>query len=216
VIKFTNGYLVGHLRMTGKLFTVPKDQFGAIDQRPDLHKHLRVLLELDDFYLLFQDQRKFGYLQVCDQVDWLETKLGCEPLSGQFTPEYLSGVCQSSRQIKPLLLDQSQIAGLGNIYVDEVLWQAGVHPETRASRVTVSQLRAMYLAIPEILNRSIEAQGTTFLSYTFAGNQEGQFVNQLQIFNRAGQACLRCGGVIVKTKVAQRGTYICVICQVKG
>ncbi len=216
IINLSQGYLVGHLRMTGKLFAVVKTQ-GQLEQVvKDFGKHLRVLLELEHCYLLFQDQRKFGFLQTCDSLDWLESKLGCEPLTEQFTLNYLVKICQSARQIKALLLDQSKVAGLGNIYVDEVLWQAGIHPQTCANRITDLQLQVLHGAIPEILNRSILAQGTTFLSYTFAGNQEGKFASKLQVFNRAGQPCFRCGTLIIKMRVAQRGTYVCLLCQNRG
>lgn len=214
ILKLNTGYLVVHLRMTGKLFAAAKI---GLDLNPNnlnnYSKHLHVVIELQDYFLLFQDQRKFGKINFYDQLDWLENKLGPEPLLADFTIKYLATIFKSNKQVKALLLDQSKIAGLGNIYVDEVLWQAGVHPKRLASQIAASQINLIYLAIQEILQHAISLQGTTFLSYAFDGDKKGNYLTYLKVFNRAKQSCLRCGGVIIKIKVAQRGTHVCESCQ---
>lgn len=209
ILKLATGYLVIHLRMTGKLFAISK-----LENLANYQKHLHVIFELSSQYLLFADQRQFGRISYHQDLAWLEDKLGPEPLLEQFTLEYLVKICKSNRPIKTLLLDQSKIAGLGNIYVDEVLWQAGVHPKTAACNILNKQIVLIYQAIRQILQSSINKQGTTFLSYVFDGNQKGSFLQELKVFKRDKLACLRCGNVIIKIKVAQRGTHVCEKCQV--
>jgi len=210
ILKLDTGYLVIHLRMTGKLFAVSK----LVDLN-NYQKHLHVIIDLQDQLLLFQDQRKFGKINFYENLDWLESKLGPEPLLANFTQDYLIEMFKAHRQVKVLLLDQSKIAGLGNIYVDEVLWQAGVHPQTLASKISAKQINLIYLAIREILQLAINMQGTTFLSYAFDGDKKGNYLTYLKVFNRAKQNCFRCDGVIIKIKVAQRGTHLCEFCQIK-
>lgn len=209
ILKLANGFLVVHLRMTGRLF--------AIDKKPKIlqehNKHLHVIFELTNQFLLFQDQRKFGKIQFYQTLDWLEIKLGPEPLLPDFTVKYLSEICNSSKQIKALLLDQAKIAGLGNIYVDEVLWQIGVHPQMAACDLSIEKLSLMHHAIQVILQQAIDLQGTTFLSYAFDGTKKGNFLAYLKVFNRTKLACFRCGTNIIKIKVVQRGTHICPACQ---
>jgi formamidopyrimidine-DNA glycosylase len=211
ILKFKKSYLVIHLRMTGKLFVVSKNDF-LLDSS---QKHLRVSFELKNKVLLFQDQRKFGRINLHQDLDWLEAKLGPEPLAVEFKVQNLISICKNGRQIKVLLLDQSKIAGLGNIYVDEVLWFAGVHPQTKACDVALKEIKLMHRGIKDILNAAIKSQGTTFLSYTFEGDKEGSFVSQLKVFNRAKMPCFRCGLKIIKIKVGQRGTHVCIACQPK-
>lgn len=208
IIKLTSGYLVVHLRMTGKLFAINRDQLLTNHK-----KHLQVAFELQDSWLLFVDQRKFGRINFCENLNWLEAKLGPEPLGQNFTLDVLTKILKVNKQIKVLLLDQSEIAGLGNIYVDEVLWQACVNPKTIASHILPIQIKLMHVAIREILQKAIDMQGTTFLSYAFDGDKKGNFLTQLKVFNRAKQACLRCDNIIIKIKVAQRGTHVCEFCQ---
>lgn len=211
ILRLEQGFLVIHLRMTGRLFAISKNQ----SQLAEHAKHLHVVFELRDHFLLFQDQRKFGKIQFNNEINWLDNKLGPEPLSENFTVKYLNQICNSTRQIKALLLDQSQIAGLGNIYVDEVLWQAGVHPQMAACDLSYEKLNLLHMAIQSILQQAIEMQGTTFLSYAFDGTKKGNFLTHLKVFNRSKLPCLRCGMDIIKIKVAQRGTHLCPACQKK-
>jgi formamidopyrimidine-DNA glycosylase len=208
ILVLSYGYLVVHLRMTGKFFVIQKSEL-------DLHtKHLHVIFDLEKSPLLFCDQRKFGKINFCQDLNWLEKKLGPEPLGDKFTKDYLANIFQNSKkQIKALLLDQAKIAGLGNIYVDEVLWQARVHPKRLANLISKPEIKLIYDAILQILQDAINMQGTTFLSYAFDGNKKGNYLSYLKVFNRAKLPCLGCQNIIVKIKVAQRGTHVCEICQ---
>ena len=209
ILQLEQGYLVVHLRMTGKFYATRKIDFNL----PEHQKQLRAYFELQDTVLLFQDQRKCGRIIFCQDLDWLEAKLGPEPMSEDFTISALTQICKSNRKIKVLLLDQAQIAGLGNIYVDEVLWYAGVHPEMAAAKVPLSKIKLMHQGIKDILALAINAKGTTFINYTFEGSKKGSFASNLKIFNRTGQKCFRCDTVVTKIKVGQRGTHLCNGCQ---
>jgi formamidopyrimidine-DNA glycosylase len=146
----------------------------------------------------------------------LISRLGPDPFSEDFTLEYLRGVLGRRASTKGLLLDQSVVAGLGNIYVDEVLFAAGVHPARKADTLSQREVTALHAAIRDILRRAIELRGTTFDSYHDAFGESGAFQNQLQVFTRAGEPCTRCGTEILKSRVAGRGTYTCPSCQHLG
>ena len=140
-------------------------------------------------------------------------RLGPDPFSDAFTPEYLRGIFGRKAAIKGLLLDQSKIAGLGNIYVDEVLFEAGVHPTRRANTLSSVEIDAIYSASRDILGRAIELRGTTFDSYHDAFGETGKFQHQLKVFTHAGEPCPVCGTEIQKLRVAGRGTHVCPVCQ---
>ncbi len=144
----------------------------------------------------------------------LISRLGPDPLSEDFTVEYLASAFSRNAGVKGLLLDQSVVAGLGNIYVDEVLFSAGVHPTRKASTLTEKEIRNIHSAARDILRRAIEQRGTTFDSYHDAFGETGKFQHQLKVFTRAGEPCPRCGTEIVKSRVAGRGTHSCPACQV--
>jgi len=143
----------------------------------------------------------------------LISRLGPDPFSEDFTPEYLANVFQRKASVKGLLLDQSVVAGLGNIYVDEVLFASGVHPARKAYTLSPEEIRAVHAVARDILRRAIELRGTTFDSYHDAFGESGRFQHQLKVFARAGEPCPRCGAEIVKSRVAGRGTYTCPSCQ---
>src|SRR5215211_2221261 len=143
----------------------------------------------------------------------LISRLGPDPFSEDFTPEYLANVFQRKASVKGLLLDQSVVAGLGNIYVDEVLFASGVHPARKAYTLSPEEIRTVHAAARDILRRAIEQRGTTFDSYHDAFGESGRFQHQLKVFARAGEPCPRCGAEIVKSRVAGRGTYTCPSCQ---
>jgi formamidopyrimidine-DNA glycosylase len=146
----------------------------------------------------------------------LISRLGPEPFSQAFTPEYLARAFERKASVKGLLLDQSVVAGLGNIYVDEVLFAAGVHPARKADTLDPEEIRAVHAAARDILRRAIELRGTTFDSYHDAFGESGRFQHRLRVFTRAGEPCPRCGVEIVKSRVAGRGTYTCPACQGAG
>ena len=143
----------------------------------------------------------------------LISRLGPDPFSEDFTPEHLADALNRKASVKGLLLDQSVVAGLGNIYVDEVLFAAGVHPARKANTLGPQEVRAIHSATRDILGRAIDLRGTTFDSYHDAFGESGKFQHQLKVFTRAGEPCPRCGTKIEKSRVAGRGTYTCRACQ---
>jgi formamidopyrimidine-DNA glycosylase len=158
-----------------------------------------------------------GYFDLYESGDEndhpLISRLGPDPISEEFTVEYLTSALDRKTIIKGLLLDQSVVSGLGNIYVDEVLFAARVNPTRRANTLTGEEIEKLHTATRDILGRAIEARGTTFDSYHDAFGETGKFQHQLQVFTRAGEPCPRCGTEIIKSRVAGRGTYTCPSCQ---
>jgi formamidopyrimidine-DNA glycosylase len=144
----------------------------------------------------------------------LISRLGPDPFSEDFTLEYLTSALDRKATIKALLLEQSVVSGLGNIYVDEVLFAAAVNPTRRANTLTSEETKNIHTATRDILRRAIEARGTTFDSYHDAFGETGKYQHQLQVFTRAGEPCPRCGTEIAKSRVAGRGTYTCPSCQI--
>ncbi len=157
----------------------------------------------------------YFHLYEPDAVDGhpLISRLGPDPFSEDFTPRYLEGALDRKASIKGLLLDQSVVAGLGNIYVDEVLFAAGVHPTRKANTLTPEEIRKIHFATRDILRRAIELRGTTFDSYHDAFGETGKFQHHLRVFTREGEPCPNCGTPIAKTRVAGRGTHACPSCQ---
>jgi formamidopyrimidine-DNA glycosylase len=207
VWNLTEGNVFIHLRMTGRLIT------NLVER--DNPKHLTAEFQFSDgSNLYFKDYRKFGRISFSENPADLETKLGPEPLSPSFTAIWFYNALQAHRrQIKPLLLDQTFLAGLGNIYVDESLWRARIHPLTVSYRVSKPKAAALATAIQTILKRAIELNGTTIQSFSFGQGETGRFVSELQVFGRAGKPCPRCNTPIRKIRVAQRGTHFCPRCQ---
>jgi formamidopyrimidine-DNA glycosylase len=197
--------------MTGSLQLCPPDA--------PLERHVRLILHVDDGrQLRFDDQRKFGkiYLMAADGTEanlpW--ARLGPEPLNDSFTPTSLQDALRGrTARIKPLLLDQSTVAGLGNIYVDEALHLARVHPERRAPTLTRAEVTRLHGAIRSVLLAAVEGRGTTFSSYRDVEGRSGRFQDALRVFHRAGRACPRCGATVRRLVVGGRGTYICPRCQ---
>jgi formamidopyrimidine-DNA glycosylase len=200
-----------HLRMTGRMLVTPPDA--------PRHPHQHVVLRLDDGReVRFQDTRKFGRWYVVSDPAAILGKLGPEPLAPAFTPPVLRALLRRhARMLKPLLLDQRVLAGLGNIYVDEALWAAGLHPRRRSDTVSAAQAARLHAAIRTVLLRGIRAKGTTLGKgstnfYSVAGRR-GRNQDGLMVFRRTGEACLRCGTVIRRLVVGQRSTHICPRCQ---
>lgn len=158
-----------------------------------------------------------GYFQLYEPgtVDThpLISRLGPDPFSEDFTVEYLRDALARRASIKGLLLDQAVVAGLGNIYVDEVLFAAGVHPTRKADTLSLDEIEKIHASTRDILGRAIELRGTTFDSYHDAFGETGEFQHELQVFTRSGEPCPNCGATIVKSRVAGRGTHACLTCQ---
>ncbi len=209
VFNLERGHLLIHLRMTGRLLL----KLSKNDKR----KHLTAIVYfIDKSSLYFKDYRKFGRLYYYDSMDYINKKLGLEPLSKNFTVDWLYKNLQNSkRQLKPLLLDQSFIAGLGNIYVDEALWYTKLHPQQIGSSASRKKTSVLHNAIQGLLKTAIDKQGTTIINFYFGEGKEGNFSEQLQVFGRQGKNCPRCKTIIKKIRVAQRGTHICPHCQRK-
>lgn len=202
-IKLTAYNLLIHLRMSGDLF-VKEGKIGP-------EKHDRLVLRLSgNKYLVFNDTRKFGRVWLTNNVDEVLGKLGPEPLSNDFTPHWLFDALQARhRQLKPLLLDQTFLAGLGNIYTDESLHIAKLHPLTLSDSVTAKQAEKLHKAIRSVLQEGIRRNGAS-IDWVYRG---GEFQNQFRVYGRDGETCPVCGTTIQKLIVGQRGTHVCPKCQ---
>jgi formamidopyrimidine-DNA glycosylase len=202
-------YLLGHLRMTGTLLYDPSD--GA--------RFARVRFDLDDgHHLLFCDQRRFGTGELAVGAEALErffaTRLGVEPLGPDFTAERLRELARGRRApIKAFLLDQTKVAGVGNIYADEALFRARIHPLRPAGALKRAQLEALRDAVVASLEAGIGAGGATIDDYRRPDGLEGAFQDEFLVHLRRGEPCPACGGEIVKFVAAGRGTYACERCQ---
>lgn len=207
VIELERGVLCVHLRMTGQLLT---GQIGSAEK-----KYITACFKFrDGSQLLFHDVRKFGRIYYYEDLAHLDRKLGIEPLSTNFSPQVCHALLTArARQLKPLLLDQRVIAGIGNIYADEILWACKLNPSSPSNRLTKKDCKAICQATRRILNRSIKLNGTTFKSFYFGAGNSGEFASNLKVFDRTGEPCPRCRTAIIKLRVAQRGTHICPKCQ---
>jgi len=207
VFDFDDGrHLVGHLRMSGRLYV-------GDDPDPD---YTRVSFALDNGqHLAFSDVRKFGRLALVDDVDGFLPHIGPEPLGPQLTADWLKAALRTrKRALKPLLLDQSFLAGLGNIYVDESLHRAGLHPLRRSDRVPAERAERLAESIRDVLTAAIEAEGSSFdVFYRTPEGQPGAYQDDFQVYGRDGKPCRTCGTTIVRLVVGQRGTHVCRRCQ---
>jgi len=201
-------HLVIHLRMTGRLIL-----YSSTD-RARAARFTRVCFSLaSGNALAFEDLRKFGRLYLVDDPDIVVGGLGPEPLESKFTLEVFWDLLQRHRQIKPLLLDQHVLAGLGNIYVDESLWRARIHPLRHASSLCPNEAEGLYVAIRSTLRDAIAFKGTTFRDYRNADGSAGANQYALAVYGRKGQPCPRCGTAIERIIVGSRGTHLCPQCQ---
>ena len=201
------GCLIVHLRMTGRLLLK-----NAGDD-PDKYDHL--IFELDDGReLRFNDMRKLGRVYLVEDAEEIVGGLGPEPLDGDFSPADFAALLSRRRgRIKALLLNQRFIAGIGNIYADEALFAARIHPERRADTLAAEEIERLYRAIRRVLRQGIENRGTTLATYRDAEGREGRNQEYLRVFRRRGQPCPRCGTPIERIVVGGRGTYFCPRCQ---
>jgi formamidopyrimidine-DNA glycosylase len=205
------GALAIHLRMTGNML---RRAAGADPPTP-----LRAELELDDgSFVAYTDLRRFGtWERFRDEASLdghLGMRLGPEPFSEDFSPAYLyEAVHRRSAPLKPVLLDQRVVAGLGNIYADEALWAAKLHPELPASRLKRADAERLHSAIRDVLAAGIAAQGATIRDYRLPDGGHGSAQERFAVYGRTGEPCLRCGTPIRRLVVGQRGTHICPFCQ---
>jgi len=212
VFEIDNGdTLLLHLRMSGRLNLVPADT-----QR---HKHEHVVLSLaDGRHLRFHDPRKFGRFSLVRDPGPILDRLGPEPMAPGLNAKSFEKLLKKRRRmLKPLLLDQTFIAGLGNIYVDEALWEAALHPCRLASRLSAAEIRALHRAIPRVLKRGLKNLGTSLGSgeanFYSVASRRGRNKDRLKVFRRTDLPCPRCEKQIVRIVVGQRSTHICPMCQ---
>ncbi len=224
----TNYTLVIHLKMTGQLvYSGRQDHFGAghpsdslVGELPDTST--RVIFDLvNGDRLFFNDQRKFGWVRLLPtaeiaNLDFFQ-KVGPEPLAAGFMPQDLAKRLERrpKSSIKAVLLDQTVIAGVGNIYADESLWLAGIHPETKVQNIPAAKVEELYEAVRAVMNLSISKGGSTDRTYVDARGRQGSYLTFANVFRREGSACPRCNNIIIKIKVAGRGTHTCPLCQVR-
>ena len=222
----TDYTLMIHLKMTGQLVFVDNDtRFGAghpndslINTLPD--KSTRVIFEFSDgSHLYFNDQRKFGWVKLLPTVEVPNVnfmkKVGPEPLEADFSAtDFTARFAKRSRtKIKAALLDQSVIAGVGNIYADESLWGAKIHPSRLVGDISKKEFKSLYDEVRQVMELSIEKGGSTNRNYVNAEGKKGSYMDFARVFRRDGSSCLRCGSEIIKIKVAGRGTHLCPNCQ---
>jgi formamidopyrimidine-DNA glycosylase len=203
ILELSASSLFIHLRMSGDILIK--------DKPVQIEKHDRLILSLsNDKVMVFNDTRKFGRVWLTDDPEEVIGGLGPEPLSEAFTPEWLEQALQSrKRRLKPLLLDQTFIAGLGNIYTDEALHLARLHPLSASDSVTPEQAGRLWQAIREVLIEGIRRNGAS-IDWVYRG---GDFQNFFRAYGRTGQPCPECGTPIERLLVGQRSTHICPVCQ---
>ena len=229
MIGLSSGYtLVIHLKMTGQLlfrdnsnesknFAGGHPSDSMIGILPDSHTRIEFTF-MDGTKLFFNDMRKFGWIKLIPTTrlndDKFIAKLGPEPLVGNPMPEYLTRMSRHPRTvIKAALLNQEVVAGIGNIYADEALWGAMVHPETRVGALSQEKLEEILKSAINVMSLSINKGGSTDRNYVNAKGEKGSYLEFANVFRREGKPCHRCGATIEKTRVAGRGTHICPNCQ---
>jgi len=229
-LKKPDTYLLVHLKMTGQLIylsdkasisgghSLSSHSFEKAVGGELPNKYTRVIISfVGGANLFFNDLRKFGYMKLVNQKEldaFILKNYGPEPLEKTFIlDEFLAKLKSRRRNIKAVLLDQKIVAGLGNIYVDEVLFAAGVRPMRLASEVTKAEGTKIYQAIIRILSLAIKHRGTTFSNYVDSKGKRGNFSSMLQVYGRGKETCFKCSSAIIKTKIAGRGTHYCPNCQ---
>lgn len=214
LIQLNGLVLVSHLRMEGR--------YGLYQQQDEVEKHTHVIFHFTDgMELRYKDVRQFGTMHLFQPGQELVSKplvkLGLEPLHPLFTFEaFCKVIAARTTKIKPALLNQEYIVGLGNIYVDEALFRAGVYPQIQANRLNVEQLQKLYEAIVSTLSEAVSAGGSSIKSYVNGQGEMGMFQHSLNVYGRKGQPCPACGQPIEKITLAGRGTHYCPGCQPAG
>ena len=217
-------FLLAHLKMTGQFFLVDKTEITGGGHSPTTksmeklpNKHTRVgFVFTDNTKLFFNDMRLFGFTKLVDSaaVELAKAKFGPEPLAPDFNAKDLYQTLQKRRTaIKAALLNQSLIAGLGNIYVDEVLFRSGIRPTRRADHLTKREVGLLVKHSREILEKAISVGGTTFQHFLDTGGENGNYKDYLLVFGKENTPCPKCGTIIKKIRCAGRGTHFCPHCQ---
>ena len=206
IIILKDTYIAFHLRMTGHLYNITN---------LPTNKYIRCYFTLDNnTYLVYEDIRKFGGFYYLKNLELINNKLGIDPFNKQFNFKWLlSNLKIKNRQIKSLLLDQKFICGLGNIYIDEILWKTKIHPLRISSTLTKKEITLLHKNIVTTFEKSIKYHGSTILNFKFDNMKTGGYSKYLNVYNKTNQKCSFCFNKITKIKVASRGTHICRNCQ---
>lgn len=227
LIELSSHYtLATHLKMTGQLVFVGQERFGAghptdslVGELPDRSTRVTITFS-DGSHLYFNDQRKFGWMKLLPSSEVAHMpfmqKIGPEPLAADFTAAQFAArfTRRAHTSIKAALLDQSVIAGVGNIYADESLWGAKIHPARLVGSLSPAEFSRLFQQLQYVLRLSIKKGGSTNRNYVNAEGKKGSYMSFARVFRREGLACPRCGNTIIKFKCAGRGTHICPHCQV--
>ncbi|MDP3993176.1 MAG: bifunctional DNA-formamidopyrimidine glycosylase/DNA-(apurinic or apyrimidinic site) lyase [bacterium] len=224
IIKLSENFLLTHLKMTGQLIFQPNSGELVIGGHPDKayglqlpHKHSHVIIEFDNGTLFFNDLRKFGWLKVVRNLDDLKTevaKFGPEYTWPEFTIDYFrAGILKRRITIKQTLLDQTFIAGIGNIYADESLFSAEINPLRTANELTETEAKKLFVGISEVFNLALQHGGTSSRDYRQADGSLGTYLEVAKVYKREGQPCLVCAQPIERIKIAGRSAHFCPNCQ---
>ena len=207
VVELSDDYLLLHLRMTGHL--------SVVDGERETNKYIHDIFSLDNGQQLrFQDERKFGTVGLYSNLDAIEAKLGPEPLEDAFTVDVLrQRLAGRKTKMKPLLLNQQFVAGIGNIYADEALFAAKIDPRRTADTLTEEEIGRLHAAIRKVLFLGVEREGASISSYIKPDGEKGNMQNAVMVFRRTGAPCYDCGTPIERIKLAQRSTHFCTRCQ---
>ncbi|MBC7870363.1 MAG: bifunctional DNA-formamidopyrimidine glycosylase/DNA-(apurinic or apyrimidinic site) lyase [Chitinophagaceae bacterium] len=209
VAALDHDFLIVHLKMTGRLYVTPSD----IIHDADRWVHFRLGLDQGQ-ELRFSDSRKFGKVYLTDDPEKITGGLGPEPLTETFDEAaFRARLRGRSKNIKALLLDQTFIAGVGNIYADESLFRAGIHPLRRAEDLREAEITRLYATVRAALNAGIDYEGASINWYRKPDGTKGSSQDHFYVYGRDGQPCVNCGMTIAKMRVAQRGTHYCPACQ---
>ena len=219
-----NRFLLVHLKMTGQLIWAKEGNVVGgghsmktekIDILPN--NQTRAWIEFSDkSRLYFNDLRRFGFWQIVDKeaLEKIKSGYGIEPLMKNFTLQnFLKALSDKKTVIKAVLLNQSIISGIGNIYADEACFLSGIKPNRRINTLTKKELEKLFLAIKKVIKKAVDKRGTTFNSYVDSDGNKGNFVSHLQVYGRAGEKCHKCQNRLLRIKVAGRGTVYCPRCQ---
>lgn len=222
VIDLDNGYsLAVHVKMTGQLIYKgtkgPKEKKGTeVLNLPDKYTHVRFTLD-NEAVLYYRDMRQFGWIKVLSTKDVMDMpffkSLGKEPLRDLTFDDFQTILQKYKTPIKLLLMDQRKIAGIGNIYANDALYLAKIHPKRPAARLSNSEMRALFDAIEQVLRKGIEVGGASQWHYVDVLGERGQYQNFFQVYQKNGEPCPRCGVRIEKTQLGGRGTFFCPVCQ---
>jgi len=218
IIDLSDGHsLLIHLKMSGQLIYQPA-RHPELDS--ESHKHTRVVYNFTDgSKLLHNDLRKFGFVKLVETKEVLKylekERYGPEPLEKNFAPKNFKTllVNQSRKKIKPILMEQTFIAGIGNIYADEICFYAGVKPTRIVGTLTDEEIKKLFNGIKKILREAIRYRGSSADLYLDAEGKEGEYVPRLKVYGREGEKCPRCGGIVERIKIGGRGAHFCPRCQ---